>query len=373
MVFLNKIPEQNYMKKIVTVLGARPQFVKAAVLSRIISQHLEIEEVIIHTGQHFDANMSQVFFDEMEIPTPKYHLNIHSLQHGAMTAQMLSKIEEILIDEKPDAVVVYGDTNSTLSGALAAKKLHIKLIHIEAGLRSFNMKMPEEINRIITDRLSDLLLCPTDTAIANLKAEGFQNFPAKVVKTGDIMKDAVSYYSEKSVEKSTIMKNLGLVSDNFVLATIHRQENTDNLENLNSIFKGLETIAKEMKVVLPIHPRTRKILEKNQTNFNITLVDPVGYFDMLSLLKHCKLVVTDSGGLQKEAYFNQKFCIIVREETEWVELVNNGLAKIVGSNTQNLVESFTIFKQKTFNSTTELYGNMVGENIYAEIKSLLYS
>ncbi|MDO9260619.1 MAG: UDP-N-acetylglucosamine 2-epimerase (non-hydrolyzing), partial [Flavobacteriaceae bacterium] len=301
------------------------------------------------------------------------HLNIHSLQHGAMTAQMLSKIEEILLIEKPDAVVVYGDTNSTLSGTLAAKKLHLKVIHIEAGLRSFNMKMPEEINRIITDRLSDLLLCPTDAAIANLNAEGFQNFPTKVVKTGDIMKDAVTFYSEKSAEKSTIMRNLGLESDHFVLATIHRQENTDNLVNLYSIFKGLETIAHESKVILPIHPRTRKILEKNQTHFNITFIDPVGYFDMLSLLKYCKLVITDSGGLQKEAYFNQKFCIIVREETEWIELVENGLAKIVGSDSLKLVEAFNFFKQNKFNSATELYGNNVGEQIYTEIKSLLDS
>lgn len=361
------------MKKILTVLGARPQFVKAAVLSRIINKYSEIEEVIIHTGQHFDANMSQVFFDEMEIPTPKYNLNINGLQHGAMTAQMLEKIEPILMDEKPDAVVVYGDTNSTLAGALAANKLHIKVVHIEAGLRSFNRKMPEEINRIITDRLSDLLLCPTETAIANLITEGFENFHTRVVKTGDIMKDAVSYYSKKSAEKSTIIKDLGLASDQFVLATIHRQENTDNLENLNAIFKGLETIAKEMKVILPIHPRTRKILENNQSNFNITLIDPVGYFDMLELLKHCKIVITDSGGLQKEAYFNQKYCLIVREETEWVELVQNGLAQIVGSDSQNLVDAFKFFEHKSFDNSTELYGNNVGEKIYAEIKSILYS
>ena len=361
------------MKKIVTVLGARPQFVKAAVLSRIINKYSEIEEVIIHTGQHFDANMSQIFFDEMEIPPPKYNLNIHGLQHGAMTAQMLEKIEEILLIEKPDAVVVYGDTNSTLAGALAAKKLHLKVVHIEAGLRSFNMKMPEEINRIITDRLSDLLLCPTETAITNLTKEGFDNFNAKVVKTGDIMKDAVCFYSQKSLEKSTIIKRLELIPEQFVLATIHRPENTDHSYNLNSIFKGLETIAKEMKVVLPIHPRTRNILEKNQTNFNISFIDPVGYFDMLALLKHCKLVVTDSGGLQKEAYFNQKYCIIAREETEWIELVQNGLAKIVGSDSQKLKEAFNFFKQNSFNSETQLYGNEVGEKIYTEIRSLLYS
>lgn len=361
------------MNKIVTVLGARPQFVKAAVLSRIIDKYAEIEEVIVHTGQHFDANMSQVFFDEMEIPAPKYNLNIHGLQHGAMTAQMLEKIEPILLDEKPDTVVVYGDTNSTLAGALAASKLHIKVVHIEAGLRSFNRKMPEETNRIITDRLSDLLLCPTETAMVNLRAEGYENFHTKVVKTGDIMKDAVSYYSEKSTQKSTILNDLGLIADQFVLATIHRQENTDNLENLNDIFKGLEAISKEMMVVLPIHPRTRQILEQNQTNYKVKLIDPVGYFDMLSLLKHCKLVVTDSGGLQKEAYFNQKFCIIAREETEWVELVENGFASIVGSDKNKISNAFQYFKNREFGNSTELYGNDVGEKIYAEIKSLLES
>jgi UDP-GlcNAc3NAcA epimerase len=359
------------MKKIVTILGARPQFVKAAVLSRVISKYHKVEEFIIHTGQHYDANMSDIFFDEMEIPKPKYNLAINGLSHGAMTGQMLSKIEEVLLAEKPDLVVVYGDTNSTLAGALSAKKLHIKVAHVEAGLRSFNMKMPEEINRILTDRISDLLLCPTGTAIDNLKMEGFENMPSKIVRSGDIMKDAVEFYSEISHEKSSIIETLKLQNNEFVLATIHRQENTDDLEKLKSIFKGLEAISKEKNVLMPLHPRTRAILEKNKLNFNIKFIDPVGYFDMLELLKNCNLVVTDSGGLQKEAFFNKKHCIVAREETEWVELVSNGFANIVGSDSVKMVDSFKFFQNLHLDFNIDLFGNNVGEKIYHEIMSIL--
>jgi UDP-GlcNAc3NAcA epimerase len=359
------------MKKIVTILGARPQFVKAAVLSRVISKYHKVEEVIIHTGQHYDANMSDIFFDEMEIPKPKYNLAINGLSHGAMTGQMLSKIEEVLLAEKPDLVVVYGDTNSTLAGSLSAKKLHIKVAHVEAGLRSFNMKMPEEINRILTDRISDLLLCPTGTAIDNLKMEGFENMPSKIVRSGDIMKDAVEFYSEISHEKSSIIETLKLQNNEFVLATIHRQENTDDLEKLKSIFKGLEAISKEKNVLMPLHPRTRAILEKNKLNFNIKFIDPVGYFDMLELLKNCNLVVTDSGGLQKEAFFNKKHCIVAREETEWVELVSNGFANIVGSDSVKMVDSFKFFQNLHLDFNIDLFGNNVGEKIYHEIMSIL--
>ena len=359
------------MKKIVTILGARPQFVKAAVLSRVILKHQEVEEIIVHTGQHYDANMSDIFFSEMEIPKPKYNLAINGLSHGAMTGQMLQKIEEVLMTEKPDAVVVFGDTNSTLAGALAAKKLHIKVIHIEAGLRSFNMKMPEEINRIVTDRISDLLLCPTDSAIDNLVNEGFENMPSKIVKSGDIMKDAVEYYSQFSQEKSTIISDLKLQKNEFVLATIHRQENTDDLVNLNSIFTGLQTIGKEKTVVLPLHPRTKAILNANNLNFNIKVIDPVGYFDMLELLKNCNLVVTDSGGLQKEAFFNKKHCIIAREETEWIELVSNDFAKIVGGDAVKIVQAFIAFQDSTANFKMDLYGANVGESMYKEILKIL--
>ncbi len=359
------------MNKIVTILGARPQFVKAAVLSRIIVSHNEIEEIIIHTGQHFDANMSAIFFTEMEIPKPKYNLNINGLGHGAMTGQMLEKIEKVLIGESPKAVVVYGDTNSTIAGALAAKKMNIKVIHIEAGLRSYNMKMPEEINRILTDRISDLLLCPTETAINNLHEEGFSNLNTKIVKCGDIMKDAVEFYSKISAEKSSILNKLNLKNNEFVLATIHRQENTDELEKLKSIFEGLEQINTSCKVVLPLHPRTKKILEKHNLSYNITIIEPVGYFDMLELLKQCKMVVTDSGGLQKEAFFNKKYCIIARDETEWVELVDNNFAKIIGSDTTKMLTAFHDFKNSRVDFSVNLYGENVGESIYAEIRNLI--
>ena len=359
------------MKKIVTILGARPQFVKAAVLSRVVQNHQEIEEVIIHTGQHFDANMSDIFFEEMQIPKPKYNLAINSLSHGAMTGQMLTKIEEILIAEKPEAVIIYGDTNSTIAGSLAAKKLHIKVIHIEAGLRSFNMKMPEEINRILTDRISDLLCCPSETAIKNLHNEGFDNLPGHIVKNGDIMKDAVEFYSKISAIKSSIISDLDLIKNEFVLATIHRQENTDDVHKLKSIFAALEEIHKTCKVVLPLHPRTKKIVEQHNIHPKITFIDPVGYFAMLELLKHCKLVISDSGGLQKEAFFNKKNCIIAREETEWVELVENGFAEIVGSSESKIVNAFNVFKNAAMNFDKELYGNNVGESIYQSIVTLL--
>ena len=359
------------MRKIVTILGARPQFVKAAVLSRVISKHKEIVEVIVHTGQHFDANMSDIFFEEMEIPKPKYNLDINGLTHGAMTGQMLEKIEKLLLDEKPAAVIVYGDTNSTLAGALAAKKLNMKVAHVEAGLRSFNMNMPEEVNRIITDRISDLLLCPTDASVDNLNREGFSNETSKVVKCGDIMKDAVDYYGKMTIKKSSILNSMSLHDNEFVLATIHRQENTDDIKKLKSIFEGLEQINATCKVVLPLHPRTRKILGEHNLKYNITTIDPIGYFDMLQLLKHCKMVVTDSGGLQKEAFFNKKHCIITRDETEWVELVDNGFAKIVGSSTTEMVEAYQGYKNSNIDFSMSLYGNKVGEKIYNEIKNLI--
>lgn len=352
------------MKKIVTVLGARPQFVKAAVLSREITKRGGLKEVIVHTGQHYDANMSALFFSEMEIPAPKYNLDINGLSHGAMTGQMLEKIEEVLLIEKPDAVVVYGDTNSTFAGAMAACKLQIKVVHIEAGLRSFNMEMPEEINRILTDRISDLLLCPTDTAIENLQKEGFDSLPASVLKCGDIMKDAVQYYSAISEEKSTVLKENNLTKGAFVLATIHRQENTDDAEKLQQIFEGLSEIHRDHQVVLPLHPRTKKILEKQQLQTPITLLPPVGYFDMLELLKNCSMVVTDSGGLQKEAYFNHKHCIVAREQTEWVELVENGFAGLVGANAKHMYRAFQEFQNTKSDFSMNLFGNEVGKKIY---------
>jgi UDP-GlcNAc3NAcA epimerase len=341
------------MKKIITVVGARPQFIKAATVSRQF-QLLGIEEKLIHTGQHFDANMSEVFFEEMEIPKPAYQLDIHGLKHGAMTGRMLEGIEEILIQEKPDGVLVYGDTNSTLAGALAASKLHIPVIHVEAGLRSFNMGMPEEINRILTDRISTLLFCPTDTAVENLKREGFESMQVKIFKTGDVMQDAAIYYAAKAEQKSDILKKIGLPE--FVLATIHRQENTDSPGKLRDIIAGLNEINRQVPVLVPIHPRTRNILTQMNIRPEFTLIDPIGYFDMIMLLKNCELVITDSGGVQKEAFFFAKHCITLREQTEWVELVENGFNLLVGCDSVKLKEAFDFLKIKKSDFSIDLYG-----------------
>lgn len=359
------------LKKIVSILGARPQFVKAAVLSRIIAFKKEFEEVIIHTGQHFDTNMSEVFFTEMEIPKPKYNFDINGVGHGAMTGRMLEKIEAVLLIEKPFLVVVYGDTNSTLAGALAAKKLGIRIVHIEAGLRSFNMAMPEEVNRILTDRISDLMLCPTKTAVSNLKAEGFDNFNSKIELSGDIMHDAVEFYGKLSDSRSSIIERLALKEKTFVLATIHRQENTDDPERLKAIIEGLNSISDVAQVVMPLHPRTKELLKKYALNFTGLLIDPVGYFDMLQLLKNCNLVITDSGGLQKEAYFNKKPCLIAREETEWIELVTEGYASIVGSDTEKMLQESKRYLAEKIDFRSGLYGSDVGSSIYEAIKKLM--
>ena len=342
------------MKKIVTVIGARPQFIKAAMLSRQFKL-LGVNELIIHTGQHFDTNMSDIFFREMEIPKPTYQLEIHSLSHGAMTGRMLEKIEKILNIEKPDGVLVYGDTNSTLAGALAAAKLHIPVIHMEAGLRSFNMAMPEEINRILTDRISSLLLCPTDAAVNNLKDEGFDRLPVKISNCGDVMKDAALYYADKALLKSNILSRIGVKK--FILATIHRQENIDSPEKLQSIIAGLNDIHSQMPVVVPLHPRTRNVLAQQYMFPNFIIIDPVGYFDMITLLKNCELVITDSGGIQKEAFFFGKNCITLREQTEWVELVENGYNTLVGSDSNKLFEAYRAFTKKKSDFNLDLYGN----------------
>lgn len=360
--------------KIVTVIGARPQFVKAAIVSKAIDDHNKesdnkVEELIVHTGQHFDENMSKIFFDQMKIRKPDYNLEIHSLSHGAMTGLMMSKIEEILIKEKPDWLLVYGDTNSTLAGALAAKKLHIKVAHVEAGLRSFNNKMPEEINRILTDRISDILFCPTQKAVDNLDKEGYNNIDSVIELPGDVMKDAALHYKQFAEKPEDLD-----LPDNFILSTIHRAENTDNLDNLKSIFNALSDIAKELAIVIPLHPRTKKILAKNNIKIDsniICIAPPVGYLQMVYLLDKCKLVMTDSGGLQKEAYFFNKPCITLREETEWVELLDNGYNVIVGSDEAKILASFISIKENNFKLTIkeELYGN--GKSSNAIIESLI--
>jgi UDP-GlcNAc3NAcA epimerase len=355
--------------KIITIIGARPQFIKAAVISRVLKEKKNIQEVIIHTGQHFDTNMSEIFFDEMEIPKPDYNLNINGLSHGAMTGQMLEKIEEVLINEDPDWVLVYGDTNSTLAGALAAKKLHIKVAHVEAGLRSFNINMPEEINRILTDRISDILFCPTDTAIMNLHKEGFDNIDCKIVPCGDVMQDAAIFYTDKA--KIPALE----LPDKFVLCTIHRAENTDDSARLKSIFEALEVISNECAVIIPLHPRTKaKLTAINYdfSNSSICFISPVGYLEMVWLLKYCQLVMTDSGGLQKEAYFFKKQCITLREETEWVELVENGFNHICGSNEAKIISGYQNAKINTYkNFDINLYGKGdAGERIISVIEAL---
>lgn len=342
-------------KKIITIVGARPQFVKAAAVSRALT-HFDLEEILVHTGQHFDYGMSEIFFAEMEIPHPKYNLGINTLSHGAMTGRMLEAIEKIIQDEKPELVMVYGDTNSTLAGALAASKLHVPVAHIEAGLRSFNMKMPEEINRILTDRISSYLFCPTQTAIDNLKDEGFERFNCQVELVGDVMYDAALYYSQKSAEKSTIIEDLQL-HDSFILATLHRQENTDDLQNLSAIIEAFNELRKTHQVILPLHPRTKKIIQQSGLKTNFKVIDPVGYFDMIELLKHCSLVMTDSGGLQKEAYFFQKNCVTLREQTEWVELVNHGFNVLTGARKELILEQASNMLQKENDFNNQLYGD----------------
>lgn len=337
--------------KILTVLGARPQFIKAAAFSRVIADYDELQEVIVHTGQHYDQNMSDIFFEEMGIPLPKYKLQTGGKMHGAMTGQQLEKIEEILLEEKPDLVLVYGDTNSTLAGALSAVKLHIPIAHIEAGLRSFNRKMPEEINRILTDQVSDYLFVPSLGAKDNLLHEGVGE--NKIFIVGDIMYDVSLYYKERMV-KPNWFDSLNL--NNFILCTIHRAENTDDELKLLNIFKGLGSSNKN--IILPLHPRTvNKIKEHNITvPNNIRIVDPVGYLEMVWLEVHSDLIVTDSGGVQKEAYFHGKYCITLREETEWVELVEHGFNKLVGYETKLIVDGINTSDSQKIESSG-IYGD----------------
>ena len=340
--------------KIVTVVGARPQFIKAATVSRIIKDTKGVEEVIVHTGQHYDKNMSQVFFEEMKIPSPHYNLNIANMGHGAMTGRMLEAIEDTLIGEKPDLVLIYGDTNSTLAGALAASKLHVPVAHVEAGLRSFNMRMPEEINRILADRISSILFCPTATAVANLRSEGFDQFKCKILNCGDVMYDAVCFYRDKEVRPPDIDIP---DEDNFVLATIHRSENTDDHDRFRSLVDAMNEIHQELSILLPLHPRTRSVLDQLGISLNVNFFEPISYFEMLYLLKRCKLVMTDSGGLQKEAYFFQKPCITLRDETEWLELMDLGYNEVVGACKESIIDAFQKFHDKRIRIQEGIFGD----------------
>ena len=366
------------MKKIITVIGARPQIIKAAAISRAIKNNFsdKILEVIVHTGQHYDENMSQIFFEELEIPFPNFNLNVGSGSHGEQTAKMLEGLENIYMQEKPDAVIVYGDTNSTIAGALAASKIHIPVIHIEAGLRSFNKAMPEEINRIACDHMSTLLFTPSETGHRNLLNEGIKNDQKeaasidnpKIYLCGDIMYDNSLYFSAMSEQKSEILKELEITTDGFILCTIHRDTNTDDTANLNAIFRALLRIQKtsNLKIVLPLHPRTKDKMTSNLDNSllleitqnrNIKIIQPLGFLDIISLEKNARLIITDSGGLQKEAFFFQKPCVILREQTEWIEIVENGNALIAGANELKIISSVETLIKKTDYTYPNLYGD----------------
>lgn len=328
--------------KIMTVIGARPQFIKAAAVSRKLREN--DEEILVHTGQHYDKNMSEVFFSELEIPQPDYNLSIGSGGHGYQTGNMLIKIEEILLKEKPDCMLIYGDTNSTIAGALAASKLLIPVAHIEAGLRSFNMSMPEEQNRILTDHISKYLFAPTQTAVDNLEKE---SVVGEVFNVGDVMYDAVLHFGEMAEKKTDIVERLGLEKNGYILATIHRAENTNDINRMTSITQALTESGKN--IVLPLHPRTRKYMADYGLTFgdNIKIIEPVGYLEMLMLEKNSEKIVTDSGGVQKEAFFLGKPCITLRDETEWVETVENGWNTIVGCNKEKILSAIKNFMPNT--------------------------
>lgn len=368
--------------KIVTIIGARPQFIKAAPVSLAIAEHncfkpqpFPLTEIIIHTGQHFDANMSDVFFKELDIPKPNYNLGINSVLHGAMTGRMLENIEEILIKEKPDWVLVYGDTNSTLAGALAAVKLHIPVAHVEAGLRSFNREMPEEHNRVLTDHCADILFCPTETSVNNLRNEGFTNIVNNgkfiesidilspnpyslplVINVGDTMYDAVRKFSETAARESTILKDLGIKPNEYLLATVHRPCNTDIPENLQKIISAFLEINEP--IIFPVHPRTKKCLIDSKIEIKhskIRCISPVGYLDMLMLEQNAKTILTDSGGMQKEAYFFGVPCITMRTETEWTETLEAGWNVVVGANKKKIISAIGAFKMDI--PCPKLYGD----------------
>lgn len=347
--------------KLLAIIGARPQIIKAAAISRAIRNCFSdrIEEKILHTGQHYDANMSQVFFDELGIPHPDYNLNVGSGKHGEQTAKMIAGIENVLLSEHFDGIILYGDTNSTLAGAVAASKLHVPVYHIEAGLRSFNMSMPEEINRIVCDQLSTILFAPTETAVENLKKEGFEVLKARfadgrgrsVVNLGDVMFDNSMYFAQMAESKSDILQRYDLQPNKYILVTIHRDNNTDIPERLTSIFKALVEIAKnksEYKIVLPLHPRTAKLLPQNLEYHvyeefnncqNIVCIPPASFFEIIVLEKNSAIVLTDSGGVQKEAYFYEKPCVIMRPETEWVEILGSGSGILADADTQKIVDA----------------------------------
>ena len=362
------------MKKILTVLGARPQFIKASVVSQAIAHTPGLSEVIVHTGQHFDANMSDVFFAELGMAKPSYLLNIHGGTHGAMTGRMLEAVEQVLLQEKPDAVLVYGDTNSTLAGALAAAKLHIPVAHVEAGLRSFNMHMPEEVNRILTDRISRWLFTPAIGTAEQLRREGFM--PHQVITVGDVMLDVALHHGGRVQAGEGLMAQLGLAEKNYVLATIHRAENTDHPERLSAIVEALSTTAQHIPVVWPLHPRTRAVLQScgqlGRLAQRVKLIDPVGYLDMVQLEKYAAVIATDSGGVQKEAFFHQVPCVTLRDETEWGELVESGWNRLAPPLSPQAVSMAVLQAMGTLGADFRPYGEgdaarRIVQHLYADL------
>jgi UDP-GlcNAc3NAcA epimerase len=340
------------MLKIATIVGARPQFIKAAVVSRAFAARSDVfREIIIHTGQHYDENMSDIFFSELQIPKPAFHLGIGGGGHGKNTGRMLEAIETVLLEEKPDAVLVYGDTDTTLAGALAAAKLHIPVAHVEAGLRSFNKRMPEEVNRILTDHVSALLFAPTEVAVANLSKEGITG--NSVCRVGDVMYDAALFYQPRA-RKPEALNGI----ERFFLSTIHRAENTNDPIKLHGIVTALQELSHQKAVVLPLHPRTKGVLQREGIETTgITIIDPVGYLDMVWLLEHCDLVLTDSGGLQKEAYFFKKQAVVLRTETEWVELLEAGWNKLAGYKKDEILKATYNLQHFPKGAYNSLYGN----------------
>jgi len=365
--------------KIATIIGARPQFIKAAPISRAIqkfnqkSSISQIQEIIVHTGQHYDHNMSNIFFAELKIPEPHYNLGVGSGNHGKITGTMLAKTEEVLLEEKPDCVLVYGDTNSTLAGALAAAKLHIPVAHVEAGLRSFNRRMPEEINRVLTDHVSSLLFCPTDTAVNNLQKESVTE---GVFNVGDVMFDSFLFNKKLALQKSSIVSELGVKTRGYCLATVHREENTSNGERLSGIFEAFNKLANpDCPFIVPLHPRTLRALNKlgndSLSSPYVWILEPISYLDMISLETHAKVILTDSGGVQKEAFFAKTPCITLRQETEWVELVECGYNVIAGSDCDKICNAFGEIVKKHVYIKCDLYGDgMASKNIVNLLKTI---
>ncbi len=358
---------------VMSIVGARPQFIKAAVVSRAIRRSSVLHETLVHTGQHYDDNMSTVFFDELGIAAPEYHLGVGSHSQGVQTARMLEALEALMLDTRPDQVLVYGDTNSTLAGALAAAKLRIPVAHVEAGLRSFNRRMPEEINRVVTDHLSTVLFAPTPTAVDHLRREGVPEVAIRLV--GDVMYDAALDYAERAKARSTILSTLGLTAGEYGLATIHRAENTDAPERLRTIVDGLVEVARKMRVVVPLHPRTREALDRigllARLQAALTVIDPVGYLDMVSLEKHAHVIATDSGGVQKEAFFYRVPCVTLREETEWVELLDLGWNRLAPPSSPERIRDALLasdLRTRGLEAPADLYGG--GEAVARIVKFL---